>query len=396
MDKIRKKFVLYAALAVLIMLTVLLSVINVMNFTMAAQDADRVTGMIAAGDGRFAEPKGPESFTGKNGPMGPDSPETKASVRYFTYRFNKSGESEQVAYFMSAIDEKEAETIAASLVKEKTGWVRTTYRYRVYRHDGFNYVTVVDYGRELLPAYRVLVISISGTVVCVLISVALLFAAGKKLFAPLEEAERKQKNFIKEAEAGFKVPLTVINADADMIEQEGCCNEYTKSIRRQVRKLTELTNQLYTVDLLDEKNVAECDLSMIVTSVCDAVKHDFAQNGIEFECSADPSVTVKGDAAMLHKMIAELTENARKFSIGKASLTLRSENGKAVITAENDTDLPDCVPEQIFDRFTRLGNASGKPGSGLGLSYVKDIVKAHNGRMSVSVAGGLFTLRITI
>ena len=55
MNKVRKKFVLYAEIAVFILLTVLLSVINVINFTMSAQDADRVTAMIAAEDGTIRE-----------------------------------------------------------------------------------------------------------------------------------------------------------------------------------------------------------------------------------------------------------------------------------------------------------------------------------------------------
>ena len=46
-DKVRKKFVLYAELSVFILLTVLLSVINVINFTMVAEDADHMTEAIS-------------------------------------------------------------------------------------------------------------------------------------------------------------------------------------------------------------------------------------------------------------------------------------------------------------------------------------------------------------
>ena len=62
----------------------------------------------------------------------------------------------------------------------------------------------------------------------------------------------------------------------------------------------------------------------------------------------------------------------------------------------NDTDLPPKSVEQVFDRFTRLDNAEGVPGAGLGLSHVKEIVRAHNGRISAKVADGVFSVRVSL
>ena len=112
--------------------------------------------------------------------------------------------------------------------------------------------------------------------------------------------------------------------------------------------------------------------------------------------TADTGVTVSGDAAALNGMIQEIVENALKFSLTRASFELKNENGLVRFTSSNDTDLKTGSTDQIFDRFTRLENAKGKAGNGLGLSYVKDAVKAHNGRMSAGVADGVFTLRITL
>ena len=62
----------------------------------------------------------------------------------------------------------------------------------------------------------------------------------------------------------------------------------------------------------------------------------------------------------------------------------------------NDTSLADGSIDQIFDRFTTLENAKDKNTVGLGLSYVKDIVKAHNGRVSANVKDNIFTLEIAL
>ena len=123
MNKVRNKFVLYAMLSVFALLTVLLSIINGINFTMASNDADMITQMICDKHGVFPNhgyddkkkknndetadqpaPNGNSQPSESNpdgrrmGPMGPSSPEMNSSLRYFTCAFNKKGESELVAF----------------------------------------------------------------------------------------------------------------------------------------------------------------------------------------------------------------------------------------------------------------------------------------------------------
>ena len=120
MNKVRKKFVLYAEIAVFILLTVLLSVINVINFTMVTEDADRITETISHYRVKFfREPPEETSNTQNNngehtgirkafGVMGVNSPEMNASLRYFTYAFDKDGNAEKIEHRMTAVTEEEA------------------------------------------------------------------------------------------------------------------------------------------------------------------------------------------------------------------------------------------------------------------------------------------------
>lgn len=404
MSKVRKQFVIYAMIAIFVLVTALLTVLNGVNFTMVAEDADRITEMIAKEKGKFGEEKkrfpgqGEERGFGRMDAMGPGSPELAFTARYFTFRFDEKGEGEEVIFNVSAFSKEEALSLAKSLLKEKTGWVQTKYRYRVYKSGDFTYVTVVDQGRELLPSYRILIISALGEVGVLAVCLVFLIFISKKLFQPLEEADRKQRKFLAEAKSEFQVPLTVINANAELLEKENGSSEYTQTIRRQVKKMTTLTKQLDTLSILEEggKQNASCDLSMIVAAATDGAMTKYQEKGIQISREIEPGVLAEGDEEALHRVVAELVENSLRFSQTHCSFVLKQEEGHRVLTVSNDTDLTESNVEQIFDRFTKLENAKPDMGNGLGLSYVKDIVKAHNGRVSAWTENGEFILRITL
>lgn len=128
-----------------------------------------------------------------------------------------------------------------------------------------------------------------------------------------------------------------------------------------------------------------------------AIDHKkFDEKGIELNQDIQPDVIFRGDEEGIRKVISELISNSVKFALSKATFSLKKQNERIKIVQMNDTDLPNGSCDQIFDRFTRLDNATDKEGAGLGLSYVKDIVKAHNGRTSAKVNNGIFTITIDL
>ncbi len=329
--------------------------------------------------------------------MGPSSPEMRSSVRYFTVAFSADGQTAQtIAYQISAVSEEEAKDWAASLVKEDTGWTRGTYRYRVYRNNGLTYVTVIDQGRELLPSYRILMISVIGEVLFLISSWFVLAAIGRKIYAPLEEADRKQKNFMKNANKELRIPLTVISGNLELIERDGGPNEQTAAVRRQLGKLFELTGKLDKIGVYEEESEREeVSLSAVLEKALSTAESSFALKGLSLEKNIQPDIAIQADPAGMEMLVAELIRNALKYADSWVSFSLERTKDRVILETRNDTDLPDGPADQIFDRFTTLDNAA-KEDSGMGLAYVKDIVKAHKGRAAASVAEGIFTLRIAL
>lgn len=403
MNKVRKQFILYAMIAIFVLLGVLLTIINGVNFTMASEDADQITQMLSGNRGSFA-PAGmaPQEFSqppGRMGPMGPSSPEMRASVRYFTFRFDENGNADKVAFAISAVSEEDAAQWAKSLLsRQDTGWSRGTYRYRIYRAEGQTYVTVIDQGRELLSSYRILAISLVGLAAGLLISFAALTAISKRLFRPLEEADRKQKKFLADVEKAFKVPLTVISANTETWERRsGTCDE-TQSINRQVRRMTALVRDLGSLGVFEKEDLLlrQVDLGALCCAVCDDMAPQFAQKNLTLQTEIAPDIAVQGDAEALQRLVREWLENALKFALSRVTFTLRRQGERVEMLCANDTDLPKGSADQVFDRFTRLENARGKQGAGLGLAGVKEIAKIHNARLSAKVSEGIFTVSMSL
>ena len=405
-------------LSVFALLTVLLTVINGINFTMASNDADNITQMISERNGTLSEQgvskkkkpqnsatpdmperdaPGNEKYGSKRmGPMGPDAPDMNSSLRYFTVSFDVRNNTRILAFNMSAVDEDEAVEWARELRYEnETGWTRGTYRYRIYKAGSRTNVVVVDQGRELLPSYRILIFSICGEIIGLVLSYIVLRIVGNRLFAPLEEADRKQKQFIANIESEFKVPLTVINADTELIEKENGSSECTKSINRQVKKMTALVKDIGSLAIFDESDmtITDVNLSSTLSRVLDSNKDKFKEKNINLEISIDDYVVMKGKDEALRRVCTELVENSLRYSKTKASFNLKREDERIFLTQTNDTSLPAGSIDQIFDRFTVLDNAADDA-IGLGLSHVKDIVKQHNGRVSAKVSEGEFGLKI--
>lgn len=408
-------------LSVFALLTVLLTVINGINFTMAATDADMITQMICDRHGSLTDPgivvkkKKPRErqtddqaqldssrndiYSKYIAPMGPDAPDMNSSLRYFTYSFNYKGNPGKIAFNISAVDEYEAEEWASSLLNEKsTGWTRGAYRYRVYSEGSRKYVIVIDQARELLPSYRILVISVCGEVLGLILSYIVLRIVGKRLFEPLEEADRKQKKFISNIEIEFKVPLTVINADTELIEKENGSSDYTKSINRQVKKMTALVKDIGSLAIFEDSDASLTNVNLSSTLACvlDYNKQKFADKGIKLDMNIEDNVIISGYDEPLKHLFSELVENSLKYSRSKATFDLSRVEDRIILTQTNDTDLPSGSVDQVFDRFTVLSNAADTDAIGLGLSHVKDIVKDHNGRVSAKVSDGEFILRISL
>ena len=147
----------------------------------------------------------------------------------------------------------------------------------------------------------------------------------------------------------------------------------------------------------DEQGASsEIQLSDLLQKAIGLKEETCAAKGLKVTTDIAPGMVLKGKPEEMGKAVDEIVLNAVEYALTKAEFILKDENGHVVLETRNDTTLKDGPADQVFDRFTVLENGKKVEGAGLGLAYVKDIVKAHKGRVSAMVSGGIFILRVTI
>ena len=336
----------------------------------------------------------------KPGPMGPSSPEMKFSTRYFTVSFDDNNNPKIVSLNISAFNENDAISLAKSLKSKTKGWTNVYYRYNVYQIKNTTYVTVIDQGREMLPSLRVLYASIIGSIVGLLITFIVLLIVSKKLVHPIEEADRKQKQFMLDASRELKNPITVIDSDIKIIENQFGENEETKSIDKQVKKLNTLSKNLNTIAILSEYKEEISDnvnLSNTVNEIKQKYIELFKNNSINLNINVEKDLIIEGKDELVRKLINELFDNATKYSNSYCNFDIYKKENRIVIEEYNDSyNIPTGSLDRVFDKFYRLENSNDKKGTGLGLSIVKDIVNTLNGRVYATGNNGEFRIKIEL
>ena len=133
-------------------------------------------------------------------------------------------------------------------------------------------------------------------------------------------------------------------------------------------------------------NRQDLDLSALVTSVAEAYAPVAEEAGRPFVTEIAPGQTVRGDPALLSRMLANLLDNALTHGAGAISVNLRP--GPILVVADEGPGVPAAEREAVLQRFTRLDRSRATPGTGLGLALVKAAAQAHGGAVELTTGAG--------
>ncbi|HEV3156440.1 MAG TPA: HAMP domain-containing sensor histidine kinase [Candidatus Baltobacteraceae bacterium] len=235
--------------------------------------------------------------------------------------------------------------------------------------------------------------------------VGLLAEAFDALLARLEEAFARERQFISDASHELKTPLTVINANAQMLERWADSDPQIlrDSLRAIVDESAGLARMVNGLLLLAKAESGDdiphepVELAEVVRAVALATQARAQAKGLtlNLEVPADgQALIISGNANLLRQLGTNLVENAMKFT-DHGSVTIRTfADGNRAIIEVTDTGVGIEEEEltRIFDRFYRTDRAHSRAreGTGLGLAIVRSIARVHDGSVTAhrNTAGG--------
>ena len=410
--KLRIKLIAVAMLAMFIVLGAIVTATNIINYSKAVSDADSILSVLAQNGGKFPEPAFMHRNDGQNrteSDLAPsdteelpfrrdpkdllNSPETRYESRFFSVKLDESGKAtELISMEVAAIDNDAALTIAEDIYrKNSTKGFYENYRFLRSESDGTPLIIFLDCTRVLNNVRNTLLISILVSLLGLGAVFILLLIFSRRIVRPVSESYEKQKEFITNAGHEIKTPLSIISADAEVIEMETGENEWIDDIKAQTKRLASLTNDLVFLSKMEEADravtVNEFSLSDIFNEIVKSFSSRAKTGHKTYASDIEEGIFLKGEQASVEKLISILLDNAIKYTPegGYIHNSLSKQKNKIVLSVSNtvkdDLDADDLG--HFFDRFYRTdkSRSSKTGGYGIGLSVAKAVAERHKGKI---------------
>lgn len=221
----------------------------------------------------------------------------------------------------------------------------------------------------------------------------------------LRDMEDYQKKFVANVSHDFRSPLTSIKgyveAMADGTIPPELHERYLKIILFETERLTDLTQDLLTLNEFDTKNILLSkeifDIHEMIKNVAASFEGTCKQKKISIEVIFPPkNLSVNADKRKIQQVLYNLLDNAIKFSVPDSVVTIETtERGEKIYTSVKDDGIgiPRTSLNKIWERFYKsdLSRGKDKKGTGLGLAIVKEAILAHGENINVVSTEGVGT-----
>lgn len=222
-----------------------------------------------------------------------------------------------------------------------------------------------------------------------------------KLYSELREADRLKDEFLAMLAHELRNPLAPIRNSLHILTQPNSAASLAKQVldiaQRQVHHMARLLDDLLDVSRISRGTIElrrePVDLTAVVNRSVEAMRPVFEQEQHELTVSLSPtSLRVEGDATRLEQVLANLLNNAAKYTDagGRIWVAIERQGNDAVVRVR-DSGIgiaPEMLP-RIFDLFVqaerRLDRSQG--GVGIGLTLARKLVELHGGRIHAQSEG---------
>ena len=325
--------------------------------------------------------------------------------RYFVVKIEGNNAYSADISHIASVNENDAIKMSQIVMNEnnETGYLNK-FRFR-YSKDS-DLVIFFDCSDDIFSQRRLIVIiSLIAFAFVIMITIVFYFLSSI-IVKPFEENSKMQKRFITDASHELKTPLAIISANAEVLAYKDGENEWITNITTQVTRISELVNELLTLNRLEEveeiTDVRPVNIGEITEKTANDFSEVFKGKNVTMKCDIQSDAVINGNPAQLERLVSVLIENASKYAVENGIVEIRLHKGSRYTffnvfnTCETDQN---ADFKHLFDRFYRpdTSRASETGGHGIGLSIAKRIVTLHGGTIeAVPKENGLsFNVRLS-
>ena len=331
--------------------------------------------------------------------------------RLFFYVFNENGQLVDFVRASFRIEPFILDTIGAWKIKSgdvevfsqpnefgrTTNIMMTSKKFRVGAYEQTVFVgkdVSVLYSGLQKSTYALTFLGILALIIATIIGYIM---AGRAI-VPMKEAYDKQKQFAADASHELRTPLAVVMASADLLlADESIQNPFLKEViqdvKSEVKKMSKLVSDLLLVARSDNNalkvKIQKIDLGDLLKQNVRMMTPLAEKKEIELVGIGFKKVMIMGDEQKIKQLILILVDNAVKYTPngGKIIVRLENENESRAIFSVQDSGIGIEKEDldKIFDRFYRVDKVRSREmgGNGLGLSIATEILRLHDGKISV-------------
>ena len=398
MKSVRKRFILVTMLSAFIVITIMMLVINFINYNNVDGFADTVTQTLADNGGSFNEPALNPGMRDRAPFEQQMNKETPFETRYFTVKYQ--GESIETNITRIASIDSATAIEMANAVKDKSTGYTGVFRYRVSEIENGKLVIFLDCTQRLSQANGTLINSLIISAIALVGIFVVVFFISKRAVKPIIMAYEKQKRFISNSAHELKTPLTIISANNEMIEITSGENELTDGINKQIKRLSTMVRNLTLLTKIDDiKEIMNKTFSATdaLNDVLTTYKPIIEEKKLALDLNIDEEVYLTGDEELFKQLLSILLDNAYKYAKTFIRVELLKDNDFVLRIINDANKVEEGNLDRCFERFYRFDStrAEGIEGSGIGLSIAKEIVDLHKGKIiATGLPNNVFEIKV--
>lgn len=211
-----------------------------------------------------------------------------------------------------------------------------------------------------------------------------------------QEASALQKQFVNMVSHEFRTPLTIIDGHAQILHRKADeiepddIRKRAKTIRSAVSRLVTMMEGVLSSNMLKTGKLEiipePLNLKSFARDLCDDHAELAREHKIELDCSGLSEV-VNVDKKIISLILSNLLSNAIKYTKDNPRIIVRlgiHDKWLDISVKDNGIGIPYDELPRVFERYFRASTATGIPGTGIGLSLVKDLVVLYQGKLEVN------------